>query len=141
MAAHQERLTERAGAKDKTHRILCLAADQFVAKRKSAAGERTTIVAGFPWFADWGRDTFISLPGLLLATGRHEEAGSVLGTFAAAIDEGMIPNRFDDRTGEAQFNSVDASLWFIQAAFEYLDASGRRRRLRAAVVSGDPDDP
>ncbi len=124
LRAHQERLLQRAGAKDKAHRVLCLAADQFVAKRKSAAGERTTIVAGFPWFADWGRDTFISLPGLLLATGRHEEAGSVLRTFAAALDEGMIPNRFDDRTGEAQFNSVDASLWFIHAAFEYLAAAG-----------------
>lgn len=121
---HQEQLMQQAGATEKKHRILCLAADQFVAKRRSAAGERTTIVAGFPWFADWGRDTFISLPGLLLTTGRHEEAGSVLRTFAAAIDEGMVPNRFDDRTGEAQFNSVDASLWFVHAAFEYLGATG-----------------
>ena len=120
---HQEQLVERAEAKEKTHRILCLAADQFVVKRTSAGGERTTIVAGFPWFADWGRDTFISLPGLLLATGRQEEAGSVLGTFAAAVDGGMIPNRFDDRTGQAQFNSVDASLWFIHAAFAYLDVT------------------
>ncbi len=121
---HQERLLQRVGAEDKVPRVLCLAADQFVARRQSAVGERTTIVAGFPWFADWGRDTFISLPGLLLVTGRHEEAGSVLRTFAAALDEGMIPNRFDDRTGEAQFNSVDASLWFIHAAFEYLAATG-----------------
>ncbi len=121
---HQQRLLEQAGAREKTHRTLCLAADQFVVKRRSSGGERTTIVAGYPWFADWGRDTFLSLPGLLLATGRHEEAGSVLSTFAAAAYEGMIPNRFDDRTGEAQFNSVDASLWFIHAAFEYLDAAG-----------------
>ncbi len=129
LRAHQTRLIERAGAKDKAHRVLCLAADQFVARRKSTAGERTTIVAGFPWFADWGRDTFISLPGLLLATGRHEEAGSVLRTFAAALDEGVIPNRFDDRTGEAQFNSVDASLWFIHAAFEYLAATDKRNEF------------
>jgi predicted glycogen debranching enzyme len=121
---HQEQVTERAGAREKAHRTLCLAADQFVVKRKSTRGERTTIVAGFPWFADWGRDTFIALPGLLLTTGRNEEAGSVLTTFAAAVDQGMIPNRFDDRTGEAQFNSVDASLWFIHAAFEHLDAAG-----------------
>ncbi len=121
---HQKQLLEQAAAQEKAHRILCLAADQFVVKRHSSGGERTTIVAGFPWFADWGRDTFLSLPGLLLATGRHEEAGSVLSTFAAAAEEGMIPNRFDDRTGEAQFNSVDASLWFIHAAFEYLDAAG-----------------
>ena len=84
---------------------------------------RTTILAGFPWFADWGRDAFISLPGLLLATGRFDEAKSVLTTFAAAADEGMIPNRFDDRNGTTYFNSVDASLWFINAAFQYLQAS------------------
>ncbi len=120
---HQQGLLERAAVQERSHRILCLAADQFVVKRHSSSGERTTIVAGYPWFADWGRDTFLSLPGLLLATGRHEEAESVLSTFAAAADEGMIPNRFDDRTGEAQFNSVDASLWFIHAAFEYLDAA------------------
>jgi predicted glycogen debranching enzyme len=139
LLAHQELLMERAEAKEKAHRILCLAADQFVVKRKSAGGERTTVVAGYPWFADWGRDTFISLPGLLLATGRHEEAGSVLSTFAAAVDEGMIPNRFDDRTGEAQFNSVDASLWFIHAAFEYLaaagDAGGFSQQLLPAIRS------
>ncbi|MCL5280279.1 MAG: amylo-alpha-1,6-glucosidase [Planctomycetes bacterium] len=121
---HQQRLWEQAAAREKTHRILCLAADQFVVKRRSSGGDRTTVVAGYPWFADWGRDTFLSLPGLLLATGRHKEAGSVLSTFAAAADRGMIPNRFDDRTGEAQFNSVDASLWFIHAAFEYLEAAG-----------------
>ncbi len=121
---HQKGVLEQAAASEKVHRILCLAADQFVVKRRSSGGERTTIVAGYPWFADWGRDTFLSLPGLLLATGRNGEAGSVLSTFAAAAEEGMIPNRFDDRTGEAQFNSVDASLWFIHAAFEYLDAAG-----------------
>jgi predicted glycogen debranching enzyme len=134
---HQQRLLEQATAQEKPHRILCLAADQFVVKRHSSGGERTTIVAGYPWFADWGRDTFLSLPGLLLAAGRHEEAGSVLSTFAAAAHEGMIPNRFDDRTGEAQFNSVDASLWFIHAAFEYLDATGNidefSQRLLPAV--------
>jgi predicted glycogen debranching enzyme len=102
--------------------VLCLAADQFVVQRRRGAAERTTIVAGYPWFADWGRDTFVSLPGLLLATGRREEAGAVLRTFAAAVDEGMVPNYYDDRTGKAHFNSVDASLWFIHAAFEYLDA-------------------
>jgi predicted glycogen debranching enzyme len=120
----QEKLIRLAGAEDEPGKILCLAADQFIAKRTGLEGERTTIVAGFPWFSDWGRDTFISLPGLLLTTGRYEEAGSVLRTFAAAADGGMIPNRFDDRTGEAHFNSVDASLWFIHAAFEYLDATG-----------------
>jgi glycogen debranching enzyme len=113
---------------------LCLAADGFITKRQTNHREqnapghpspdetRATIVAGYPWFADWGRDAFISLPGLLLSTGRFDEAKSVLTTFAAAADEGMIPNRFDDRNGTAHFNSVDASLWFINAAFQYLQA-------------------
>jgi glycogen debranching enzyme len=126
---------------------LCLTADRFIAKRQTNSScvvrdayrekentqydirntqyeYRTTILAGYPWFADWGRDAFISLPGLLLSTGRFDEAKSVLTTFAAAADEGMIPNRFDDRNDTTYFNSVDASLWFINAAFQYLKASG-----------------
>jgi glycogen debranching enzyme len=152
LLARQEELIRLAGAEDPADKALCLAADQFVARRAvapppsgvipkstqpGAAGpptERTTIVAGFPWFADWGRDTFLSLPGLLLATGRHEEAGSVLCTFAAAADGGMIPNRFDDRTGEAHFNSVDASLWFIHTAFEYVDATGDAGRVKDRLL-------
>ncbi len=104
-------------------RMLCLAADQFVAKRQTHDGYMTTILAGYPWFADWGRDAFIALPGLLLTTGRFDEARSVLTTFAAAAEDGMIPNRFDDNGDAAHFNSVDASLWFINAAFQYLQAS------------------
>jgi glycogen debranching enzyme len=106
--------------------ILCLAADQFIVTRHAGAGtqRRVTILAGYPWFADWGRDAFIALPGLLLSTGRFDEAKSVLITFAAAADEGMIPNRFDDRSDTTYFNSVDASFWFINAAFQYLQASG-----------------
>lgn len=103
---------------------LSLAADRFIAKRRTDHTYRTTILAGYPWFADWGRDAFIALPGLLLSTGRFDEAKSVLTTFATAADEGMIPNRFDDRSGTTYFNSVDASLWFINAAFQYLRASG-----------------
>ncbi|HUU20292.1 MAG TPA: amylo-alpha-1,6-glucosidase [Sedimentisphaerales bacterium] len=103
---------------------LCLTAEAFIAKRQTDHTQRTTILAGYPWFADWGRDAFISLPGLLLSTGRFDEAKSVLTTFAAAADEGMIPNCFDDRNGTTYFNSVDASLWFINAAFQYLKASG-----------------
>jgi glycogen debranching enzyme len=113
--------------RDTKYEILCSAADQFVARRQINEECRTTILAGFPWFADWGRDAFISLPGLLLATGRFEEAKSVLTTFAQAVDEGMIPNRFDDYSATAYFNSIDASLWFVYAAFQYLDASGDSR--------------
>ncbi len=105
------------------HEKFSLAADQFIVKRKINKNCSTTILAGYPWFADWGRDAFISLPGLLLCTGRYEEAFSVLTTFAAEADEGMIPSRFDDTSNTACFNSIDASLWFIVAAFQYLQAS------------------
>ena len=125
---HQGVVTVAAKNGDDKFRTLCLAADQFITKRQTNRDpehtHRTTVIAGFHWFADWGRDTFISLPGLLLSTRRFDEAKSVLTTFAQAADEGMIPNRFDDRTGTAYFNSVDASLWFINAAFQYLNATG-----------------
>ena len=127
---HQSAVINAVRPSDEKFVILCLAADQFVARR-SSLGSRTTshespvtILAGFPWFADWGRDAFIALPGLLLSTGRFDEAKSVLTTFAQAADQGMIPNRFDDRSDTAYFNSVDASLWFINAAFQYLSATG-----------------
>ncbi len=110
--------------RDRRYEILCLAADQFIVRRRTCDKQRTTILAGFPWFSDWGRDAFISLPGLLLLTNRLDDAKSVLTTFAAAVDEGMIPNRFDDYSRTAYFNSIDASLWFIHAAFQYLTASG-----------------
>ena len=103
--------------------MLCLAAGQFVTKRQTNNKTTSTILAGYPWFADWGRDAFISLPGLLLVTGRFEQAKSVLTTFAAVADEGMIPNRFDDYSNFTHFNSVDASLWFINSAFQYLRAT------------------
>ncbi|MCK4753552.1 MAG: glycogen debranching enzyme family protein [Planctomycetes bacterium] len=121
---YQSDLITTAKAKKDKFKQLCLAADQFITKRKTPDTQRTTILAGFPWFADWGRDAFIALPGLLLSTGRFDEAKSVLTTFAHAADEGMIPNRFDDRSDTAYFNSVDASLWFINAAFQYLDITG-----------------
>ncbi|MEM8875720.1 MAG: amylo-alpha-1,6-glucosidase [Planctomycetota bacterium] len=102
------------------------AADAFVVRRKrpdQPAGtppRATTILAGYPWFGDWGRDTMIALPGILLTTGRFHDAGRVLSLFAAHTSEGMVPNRFDDYTSEPSYNTVDASLWFIHAAFEYL---------------------
>jgi len=128
---HQDSVITTAKAKDERFGILCLAADQFIVTRDPAPitrmtsdERRVTVLAGFPWFADWGRDAFIALPGLLLSTGRFDQAKSVLTTFAQAADQGMIPNCFDDRSDTAYFNSVDASLWFINAAFQYLSAAG-----------------
>ena len=105
-------------------RKLNRAANDFVVYRKSPDGtDGTSVIAGYPWFADWGRDTMISLPGLLLTPGRFHQARQVLGVFARYVSEGMIPNRFDDYTSEPHYNTVDASLWFIHAAFEYLKLS------------------
>ncbi|MGD0141458.1 MAG: amylo-alpha-1,6-glucosidase [Tepidisphaeraceae bacterium] len=108
-----------------TIRRLMIAADDFIVARKSPDGRPgCTVIAGYPWFADWGRDTLISLPGLLLHTKRFDEARQVLSVFAQYISEGMIPNRFDDYTNEPSYNTVDASLWFIHAAFEYFRLAG-----------------
>ena len=127
LSRRQAELIRQADVEDKTEATLVLAADQFVVNRGDDETPQSTIVAGYPWFADWGRDACIALPGLLLATGRHEEARSVLTTFAGAVDRGMIPNRFDDRSATAHFNSVDASLWFIHGAFQYLDATADKQ--------------
>lgn len=113
---------------------LLRAANDFVVDRKRPDGKPgTTIIAGYPWFADWGRDTMISLPGLLLATGRFVEACQVLTLYAEYVSEGMIPNRFDDYSNEPHYNTVDASLWFIHAAFEYVRLSGDRQTFDAVL--------
>ena len=93
-----------------------------------ARGTGKTIVAGYPWFTDWGRDTFISMRGLCLATGRLTDAGGILETWAGAVSEGMLPNRFPDGDEEPEYNSVDASLWFVVAVHDYLAACERVRR-------------
>lgn len=83
-------------------------------------GSRHSIIAGYPWFADWGRDTFISLPGICLHTGRTEEAKAILRDYAAAMQNGLIPNRFSDRGDGADYNTVDATLWFANALYRTL---------------------
>ena len=108
---------------------LAAAADQFVVRRGDGS-QGVSIIAGYPWFADWGRDTMISLPGLLLATGRFDEALNTLRVYAGAIRNGLIPNRFDDYAGGAHYNTVDASLWFLHAAAAYREASGDHAEYR-----------
>jgi predicted glycogen debranching enzyme len=107
-------------------------------------GAGRTIVAGYPWFTDWGRDTFISLRGLCIATGRLAEARSILLEWADHVSEGMLPNRFVDQGGAAEYNTVDASLWYVVAVHDYLRAVEQRgrgvpardRRMLADAVRG-----
>lgn len=112
---------------------LVLAADQFVVDRPlpdSTLGK--TLIAGYHWFADWGRDTMISLPGLTLTTGRPEIARAILSTFAQSISRGMLPNRFPDGgnpLGEGDYNTVDATLWYFEAVRQYFALTGDRDLL------------
>ena len=104
---------------------LASAADDFVVDRTMGQQTSSSVIAGYPWFSDWGRDTMIALPGLLLTTGRFEEALHCLRTFAKARQHGLIPNRFDDFDGPAHFNTVDAPLWFIHACAQWAEATGK----------------
>ncbi len=113
-----ERCLARAGAESSNplHQRLVLAADQFMVARRHADGQAgRTIIAGYPWFTDWGRDTMISLPGLALETGRVDDATEILRTFAAAEHDGLLPNVFDESGGSSMNNTVDAPLLFIDA--------------------------
>lgn len=103
---------------------LVLAADQFVVRRHSADGKATkSVIAGYHWFEDWGRDTMISLTGLTLITGRADEAAAILETFADYVDQGMLPNRFPDAGEQPEYNTIDATLWYFQAIRSYFDAT------------------
>ena len=115
---------ERSGGKEEIQQLL-LAADQFIVDRPSAEdGVGKTVIAGYPWFGDWGRDTMIALPGLTLATGRPEVARNILRTFARFVDRGMIPNRFPKAEQEPEYNTVDATLWYFEALRAYLEHTG-----------------
>ena len=98
----------------------------------SNGGKGKTIIAGYPWFTDWGRDTFVALRGLCLATGRLSDAREILLAWAETVSEGMLPNRFPDQGEQPEFNAADASLWFVVAAFEYLQAAHKQ-----ATIQGD----
>jgi predicted glycogen debranching enzyme len=101
------------------------AADAYLVKRSKGK----TLIAGYPWFGDWGRDTFIALRGLCVATGRLEDARDILLQWAGTVSQGMLPNRFPDQGEQPEFNSVDASLWFIIAVNDYLRAAQKQPTL------------
>ena len=104
---------------------LVLAADQFIVARPTAKDANgRSVIAGYPWFSDWGRDTMIALPGLTLTTGRPEVAASILRTYAQFVDQGMLPNRFPDAGEHPEYNTVDATLWYFEALRAYHAATG-----------------
>jgi predicted glycogen debranching enzyme len=113
------------GEREAFRKDLFLAADQFVVRTPDG---RNCIMAGYHWFTDWGRDTMIGLPGILLETGRFSEARSVLLEYASRVRDGLIPNRFTDN-GEAEYNTADASLWFFETLNRYMTKSHDRQIL------------
>ncbi|WNZ24611.1 glycogen debranching protein [Leptolyngbya sp. NK1-12] len=132
------RTSRPIGAKEPSSWLhqLVLAADQFIVDRTVPASvsgavseseteglNGKTILAGYPWFSDWGRDTMISLPGLTLTTGRSEIARLILRTFAQYVSQGMLPNRFPDAGEEPEYNTVDATLWYFEAIQQYYKAT------------------
>ncbi|MBW3553082.1 MAG: amylo-alpha-1,6-glucosidase [Gemmatimonadetes bacterium] len=134
-------LADMAGVEgDPIRAELVIAADTFVispatrsaqrSRRGPAAGDARSIIAGYHWFTDWGRDTMISLEGLTIATGRHREAAAILRTFAAHIRDGLIPNLFPEGDEEGLYHTADATLWFFHAVHRYVEASGDRALLR-----------
>jgi len=107
------------------------AADQYIVSR----GDQKTVIAGYHWFSDWGRDAMIALPGLTLSTGKHEVARSILRTFAQHVDQGMLPNRFPDAGEAPEYNAVDATLWFYEAARAFLAYTGDIEFVRTELYA------
>ena len=115
-------LIEASGLKSELGRQLAAAADAYIVNRESTGGK--TIIAGYPFFEDWGRDTMIALGGTVLSTGRYEECKSILRTFAKYEKNGLLPNLFPEGGATPMYNSADAPLLFVNAVYEYVEASG-----------------
>ncbi len=143
IARRETLLTAADATEDRFSAELTLAADQFLilptgrtedAARAHAAGEELrTVIAGYHWFTDWGRDTMISLEGLTITTGRIPEAGWILRTFAQHIKDGLIPNMFPEGSQEGLYHTADATLWFFHALSRYVAASDDRLTLRLLI--------
>lgn len=118
---YRENLAARAGFRDETAAFLAKSADQFISLRESTGGK--TILAGYPFFEDWGRDTMIALPGVCISTRRYEDAESILRTFARYERKGLMPNLFPEGKSEPMYNTVDAALLFINCVWLYYQAA------------------
>ena len=142
LLAVADRSTNDLPGNDPVRARLVIAADQFIVARpeytRDTAGnrqphlspDRKTIIAGYPWFTDWGRDSMIALPGLLLATGRYSEARGLLKAFASFSHHGLIPNRFPDSGAAPEYNTADATLWMFHAIARYLAITGDQTLLK-----------
>lgn len=127
----REKILDSPSNKDEFSKMLTLAADQFIVKR---GGDLKTLIAGYHWFSDWGRDTMISLPGLCLVTGRYDDAKKILRAFAQSASQGMLPNRFPDAGEQPEYNTVDATLWFFVAIYKYLQATNDEKFVRDELM-------
>src|SRR5205814_7109118 len=122
---------------------LVLAADQFLihphqraadeARARAAGDEPRTVIAGYHWFTDWGRDTMISLEGLTLVTGRHREAGNILRTFSSYIKDGLIPNLFPEGEHAGLYHTADATMWFFHAVWRYFKKTNDQETIRSLI--------
>jgi predicted glycogen debranching enzyme len=128
-AYRKAELDRRPAVKTDTITLLTNAAAQFVVTRER--GE--TVIAGYHWFADWGRDTMIALPGLTLVNGRFDVARDILAEFAAHVDRGMLPNRFPDAGEAPEYNTVDATLWFFEAVRSFVQYTNDYQFVRAKL--------
>jgi predicted glycogen debranching enzyme len=124
-------VVERAPSADPLIQQLTAAADQFIVQR----GQLNSVIAGYHWFADWGRDTMIALPGITLMTGRPDVARNILEAFAQSADQGMLPNRFPDAGESPEYNTVDATLWLFEAVRSYLQYTGDYEFVRTRLYS------
>lgn len=126
-------LLNKKAYKNELCRRLVLAADNFIVYRNST--ESKTIIAGYPWFTDWGRDTMIAFSGLTLATGRYEDAKDILYTFSKYVKHGLIPNMFPDDGEQPAYNSVDAALWYFEAVNSYLEYTNDYSFIREKIYN------
>jgi predicted glycogen debranching enzyme len=130
-AYRKAELERRSANKTDLVTLLTTAADQFIVSREP----RETVIAGYHWFADWGRDTMIALPGLTLVNGRWDIAKNILAEFAKHVDQGMLPNRFPDAGEAPEYNTVDATLWFFEAVRSFLQYTGDYEFVRTSLYS------
>ena len=129
--ARRKKIVDAAPTKNDLVRAMTAAADQYIVRR----GDQKTVIAGYHWFSDWGRDTMISLPGLTLTTGRYDIARSILLEFAKHVDRGMLPNRFPDAGEQPEYNTVDATLWYVEAIRALVEQTGDYEFVRANLYS------